>query len=91
MQREALPALYLFPAMGTGSGRALGNGCTEVLVKQLPRNIDPVERNSLHLTPVSIQAQGVLVSEGSTDTYRFYVLVRQETLALAGTRGVQFN
>lgn len=78
--------------MGTCSGRALGKGCTEVPVQQLPQNIDPVQRNSSHLTPVSRQEQGMLVSEGSTDTgTRVYVQVRQVTLPLAVTRGVQFN
>lgn len=80
MQREALPAL----------GCVLGEqstvrGALRFFVQQLPRNTDPAQRNSLHLTPVSGQEQDVLVSEGSTDTHtRVYVPVRLVTLPLAG-------
>lgn len=80
------------PAMGS----ALEEQCRvrdalRFFVQQLPRSTAPVQRNSLHLTG-SGQEQGVLVSEGSTDTHtRVYVPVRQVTLPLAGTRGAQFN
>lgn len=50
VQREALPTLGC--VLGEQS---TGRGALRFFVQQLPRNTDPAQRNSLHLTPVSGQ------------------------------------